>query len=133
GGSAVTPTAAFCGACGVPTESSAAVARSAGGLRRRIVKITVAAVAATAALAAAAAFAVAGPEKGPTPTPAVASSPVPTTGAPEVSSSTTTTTAAPPDARRAWSAILAGHPGAASSPVGPITATGVVAEGRTAF
>jgi len=48
---------------------------------------------------------------------------------------TSTPSTAPPSlsARTAWTAVLAGHPGATSSPVGPLTTSAVVAEGRTAF
>jgi hypothetical protein len=50
-----------------------------------------------------------------------------------ITASSATATLPAPDARTAWTAVFAGHPGATSSPVGPLTTSAVVPEGRTAF
>jgi hypothetical protein len=133
-GSPLPPTDPFCSGCGRATGAAAPAGGSTGRSARR--RWMVAAVAAGAVLVAGAALVATRQDGSPTLAAAPARAVAPAAAAPTTTMTTApppTTTTAVADARTAWTAVLGVHPGATSSPVGPLTKSAVVAEGRTAF
>lgn len=137
------PSAVFCASCGVPTPRGTDYGQEPRNVARRkaLTPKSIGAGLLVLMLSAALGALIIDHRRNGVPSRSSSNPPTTSVTTPTVASSSTTLSAGPsplptvsaPDARSAWMSVLGGHPSAASSPVGPLTTTAVVAEGETAF